>query len=99
MLGAWLSGEFLSSLQNASGNAAKAGIKPGDTIIYSSSFFGDELWPADKLGFTRSALANAPSPVTVVYVSSSCDAAHALVRALHGRGWLSQTVHAQAAFG
>ena len=53
----------LLHLQNASGNAAKAGIKSGDTVIYTSSFFGDELWPSDKLGFTRSALANAPSPV------------------------------------
>ncbi len=34
-------------------------------MIYTSSFFGDELWPSDKLGFTRSALANAPSPVSI----------------------------------
>lgn len=26
----------------AGGNAAKAGIKVGDTVIYTSSFFGDE---------------------------------------------------------
>lgn len=57
-------------MQSASGNAAKAGLKSGDTVIYTSSFFGDELWPSAQLGFTRSALANAPSPVTVVYVSS-----------------------------
>lgn len=57
-------------LQSATGNAAKAGLKNGDTVIYTSSFFGDELWPSDKLGFTRSAIANAPSPVTVIYVSS-----------------------------
>ena len=25
-------------------NAAKAGLKNGDTVIYTSSFFGDELW-------------------------------------------------------
>ena len=25
-------------------NAAKAGIKAGDTVLYTSSFFGDELW-------------------------------------------------------
>eukprot|EP00891_Asterochloris_glomerata_P008449 jgi/Astpho2/8449/Aster-07634 len=56
------------TVENASGNAAKAGIKSGDTVIYTSSFFGDELWPSDKLGFTRSALANAPSPVAIVYV-------------------------------
>lgn len=56
-------------LQSASGNAAKAGLKSGDTVIYTSSFFGDELWPSAQLGFTRSALANAPSPITIVYVS------------------------------
>ncbi len=43
-------------LQAATGNAAKAGIKSGDTIIYASSFFGDELWPADKLGFVNNAI-------------------------------------------
>ncbi|KAL6762328.1 hypothetical protein V8C86DRAFT_2520236 [Haematococcus lacustris] len=51
-----------------SGNAAKAGIKTGDTIIYTSSFFGDELWPADKLSFVNSACTAAPSPITIVYV-------------------------------
>ena len=55
-------------VKSASGNAAKAGISAGDTVIYTSSFFGDELWPADKLGFTRSAIQAAPSPVTVVVV-------------------------------
>ncbi|KAL3134126.1 hypothetical protein ABBQ32_008546 [Trebouxia sp. C0010 RCD-2024] len=55
-------------VKSASGNAAKAGLKSGDTVIYTSSFFGDELWPSAQLGFTRSALANAPSPVTIVYV-------------------------------
>jgi predicted metalloprotease with PDZ domain len=30
-------------VKSASGNAAKAGISPGDTVIYTSSFFGDEL--------------------------------------------------------
>lgn len=34
----------------------QAGIQAGDTVIYTSSFFGDELWPADKLGFARSAI-------------------------------------------
>lgn len=58
-------------MQNASGNAAKAGLKNGDTVIYTSSFFGDELWPSDNLGFTRSAIANAPSPVTVTFVSTA----------------------------
>lgn len=52
-----------------SGNATKSGIKVGDTVIYTSSFFGDELWPADKLGFARSAIGACPSPVCFVYVS------------------------------
>jgi hypothetical protein len=38
------------------GNAAKAGLKVGDTVLYTSSFFGDELWPADKAAFTRTAI-------------------------------------------
>ena len=38
------------------GNAAKAGLKAGDYVVYCSSFFGDELWPADQLGFVRSAI-------------------------------------------
>lgn len=50
-------------LQSANGNAAKAGLKAGDTIIYASSFFGDELWPADKLSFTQNAINAAPSPM------------------------------------
>lgn len=54
--------------QAARGNAAAAGIKPGDTIIYASSFFGDELWPTDSKGLTQSALAACPSPVALVYV-------------------------------
>lgn len=55
-------------VKSASGNAAKAGLKTGDTIIYCSSFFGDELWPTDKLSFANSAMKAAPSPVTFVYV-------------------------------
>jgi hypothetical protein len=47
---------FLHTPQSASGNAAKAGIKAGDTIIYHSSFFGDELWPADKLSFVNQSI-------------------------------------------
>ena len=38
---------------NPGGNAAKAGIKNGDTILYTSSWFGDELWPAGVLGMDR----------------------------------------------
>jgi rubredoxin len=53
------------------GNAAKAGIKAGDTVIFTSSFFGDELWPSDKLGFAQSALEACPSPVIIVYVKGS----------------------------
>lgn len=55
-------------VKSASGNAAKAGIKAGDTVIYTSSFFGDELWPADKLGFVNQSIKACPSPVTFVYV-------------------------------
>merc|ERR1711907_727140 len=53
---------------SSTGNAAKAGIKNGDTIVYTSSFFGDELWPSDKLGFSQSALEACPSPAVIVYV-------------------------------
>ncbi|CDP11623.1 unnamed protein product [Coffea canephora] len=38
------------------GNAAKAGLKVGDQVLHTSSFFRDELWPADKLGFTETAI-------------------------------------------
>jgi rubredoxin len=53
-------------VKSATGNAAKAGLKNGDTVIYTSSFFGDELWPSDKLSFTNSAIKAAPSPVYFV---------------------------------
>mmetsp|Transcript_22234 Transcript_22234/g.56967 ORF Transcript_22234/g.56967 Transcript_22234/m.56967 type:complete len:268 (-) Transcript_22234:125-928(-) len=49
------------------GNGAKSGIKAGDTVIFTSSFFGDELWPADKLAFVNTTLQRAPSPVCVIY--------------------------------
>lgn len=55
-------------VKSASGNAAAAGIKPGDTVIYTSSFFGDELWPADKVGFVNQSIKACPSPVCIVYV-------------------------------
>jgi rubredoxin len=51
---------------NPLGNAGKAGIKPGDTVIYTSSFFGDELWPADKVTFTRSAITACPNAIDFV---------------------------------
>ncbi|KAL4853843.1 hypothetical protein ACK3TF_005218 [Chlorella vulgaris] len=75
-------------VKSVSGNAAKArkyaalrqpascvraGIQAGDTVIYTSSFFGDELWPADKLGFARSAIQAAPSPVSLVLVRGPND--------------------------
>ena len=59
------------AVQASTGNAAKAGIQAGDTIIYTSSFFGDELWPADKLGFANSAINACPSPVAFVYIKVS----------------------------
>ena len=55
-------------MQGVSGNSAKSGLKPGDTIIYASSWFGDELWPADSPAFVNTALARAPSPVYLTYV-------------------------------
>lgn len=48
------------------GNAAKAGLKSGDQVIYTSSFFGDELWPADKLAFTKTAIQAKPDSVYFV---------------------------------
>lgn len=60
-------------VKSASGNAAKAGIKAGDTIIYASSYFGDELWPADKASFVQSSLNSAPSPVCLIYVKGEND--------------------------
>ncbi|XP_078179037.1 rubredoxin family protein [Carex rostrata] len=48
------------------GNAAKAGLRSGDQVLYTSSFFGDELWPADKLGFTKTAIQAKPDSVYFV---------------------------------
>lgn len=48
------------------GNAAKAGLKTGDQVIYTSSFFGDELWPADKLSLTKTAINAKPDSVYFV---------------------------------
>ena len=53
---------------SARGNAAKAGLKQGDYIVYCSSFFGDELWPADQLGSSDPPSRRAPTRST----SSSC---------------------------
>lgn len=51
---------------DSGGNAAKAGLKAGDQVLYTSSFFGDELWPADKLGFTKTAIQAKPDSVYFV---------------------------------
>ncbi|PSS11888.1 Na(+)/H(+) exchange regulatory cofactor NHE-RF3 like [Actinidia chinensis var. chinensis] len=48
------------------GNASKAGLRAGDQVLYTSSFFGDELWPADKLGFTKTAIQAKPDSVYFV---------------------------------
>jgi len=61
-------------ITGVSGNAAKAGLKVGDQVIYTSSFFGDELWPADKLGFTQTAIrAKADSVYFVVARGGEVD--------------------------
>eukprot|EP00466_Bigelowiella_natans_P005895 jgi/Bigna1/55392/estExt_Genewise1Plus.C_580035 len=82
------------TVKNAGGNAAKAGIKNGDTIIYTSSFFGDELWPSDKLSFTNSALKAAPSPVTIIVSDEPVDIKRLVARPapkrFGGRSKLSQ---------
>ncbi|KAK9144183.1 hypothetical protein Sjap_004086 [Stephania japonica] len=51
---------------DSGGNAARAGLKAGDQVLYTSSFFGDELWPADKLGFTKTAIQAKPDSVYFV---------------------------------
>ena len=53
-------------VKSVKGSAAAAGLKRGDEVIYVSSFFGDELWPADNLRFVQTALNAAPSPVTLI---------------------------------
>jgi hypothetical protein len=50
-------------VKGVTGNAAKAGLKNGDQIIYHSSFFGDELWPADSVGFCNTAINACPNVV------------------------------------
>ncbi|CAL53651.1 Rubredoxin-type fold [Ostreococcus tauri] len=55
------------------GNAAKAGLKAGDVVKYHSSFFGDELWPADALAFTRSAISACPNTVDFIVVRGQAD--------------------------
>ena len=55
-------------IASVKGNGAKAGLKTGDYVVYCSSFFGDELWPADQLGFVRSAIQACPNQVDFVVV-------------------------------
>lgn len=64
-------GVVVTGVENG-GNAAKAGLKVGDQVLYTSSFFGDELWPADKLGFTKTAIQAKPDSVYFV-VSRGAD--------------------------
>ncbi|KAF0897611.1 hypothetical protein E2562_000346 [Oryza meyeriana var. granulata] len=56
----------LEKAVDSGGNAARAGLKAGDQVLYTSSFFGDELWPADKLGFTKTAIQAKPDSVYFV---------------------------------
>ncbi|XP_051142463.1 uncharacterized protein LOC127259287 [Andrographis paniculata] len=58
-------GVVITAVQSG-GNAARAGLKAGDQVLYTSSFFGDELWPADKLGFTKTAIQAKPDSVYFV---------------------------------
>lgn len=58
-------GVVITAVENG-GNAARAGLKAGDQVLYTSSFFGDELWPADKLGFTKTAINAKPDSVYFV---------------------------------
>ena len=58
-------------IDRVGGNGAKAGLKSGDVVMYHSSFFGDELWPADQLGFSRSAI-NAMSEPSGFYRRQGC---------------------------
>uniref|UniRef100_A0A2P2K563 Uncharacterized protein MANES_08G164800 n=1 Tax=Rhizophora mucronata TaxID=61149 RepID=A0A2P2K563_RHIMU len=71
-LGQKSGGGVVITAVEAGGNAAKAGLKAGDQVLYTSSFFGDELWPADKLGFTKTAVQAKPDSVYFV-VSRFCS--------------------------
>ncbi|XP_050214494.1 uncharacterized protein LOC126665673 [Mercurialis annua] len=65
-LGQKSGGGVVITAVDGGGNAAKAGLKAGDQVLYTSSFFGDELWPADKLGFTKTAIQAKPDSVYFV---------------------------------
>ncbi|KAL5568162.1 hypothetical protein UlMin_024737, partial [Ulmus minor] len=65
-------GVVITAVENG-GNAARAGLKSGDQVLYTSSFFGDELWPADKLGFTKTAIQAKPDSVYFVVSRGGTD--------------------------
>ncbi|XP_021664994.2 uncharacterized protein LOC110653590 [Hevea brasiliensis] len=65
-LGQKSGGGVVITAVDGGGNAAKAGLKAGDQVLYTSSFFGDELWPADKLGFTKTAIQAKPDSIYFV---------------------------------
>ncbi|KAF2306638.1 hypothetical protein GH714_019989 [Hevea brasiliensis] len=69
-LGQKSGGGVVITAVDGGGNAAKAGLKAGDQVLYTSSFFGDELWPADKLGFTKTAIQAKPDSVYFIVNSS-----------------------------
>ncbi|XP_020230108.1 uncharacterized protein LOC109810912 [Cajanus cajan] len=71
-LGQKSGGGVVITAVDGGGNAARAGLKAGDQVLYTSSFFGDELWPADKLGFTKTAIQAKPDSVYFV-VSRGAD--------------------------
>lgn len=71
-LGPKTGGGVIITAVDGGGNAARAGLKTGDQVVYTSSFFGDELWPADKLGFTKTAIQAKPDSVYFV-VSRGVD--------------------------
>ncbi|CAM6084945.1 unnamed protein product [Calypogeia fissa] len=72
-LGPKSGGGVVVTAVNGGGNAAKAGIKVGDQVLYTSSFFGDELWPADNVGFTRTAINAKPESVYFVLARGASD--------------------------
>ncbi|CAN4089411.1 unnamed protein product [Withania somnifera] len=73
-------GVVITGIENG-GNAARAGLKVGDQVVYTSSFFGDELWPAEKLGFTKTAIHAKPDSVYFIVSRKLTDAQKA--RATH----------------
>ncbi|PON60401.1 Rubredoxin-like domain containing protein [Parasponia andersonii] len=72
-LGQKQGGGVVITAVDGGGNAAKAGLKAGDQVLYTSSFFGDELWPADKLGFTKTAIQAKPESVYFVVTRGGAD--------------------------